>query len=422
MSIKESYDCAVIGAGPSGMMAAGQAAQCGAKVIVFERNKMLGRKLGITGKGRCNVTNNSPVNEIMENINGRNKFMYSALNGFSPRDTIVFFEGLGVRLKTERGGRVFPESDRAADIVNAMRSFLNGSGASICHKRVIDIEAKDSKIEAVLTDEGTVNVKSVVIACGGLSYPATGSTGDGYGFAQRLGHRIIPPRASLVALTSEDAICGECEGLTLKNVTLKLLENETEVFTDFGELVFTRTGISGPIALSASAHLKHAGQRAYCTVIDLKPALSEEILEKRILRDFEELKNKQFKNALDKLLPSSLRLPIVKKSGIPPDIQVNRVTKEQRRSLAALLKNLRLEGIHPGPIEEAIITAGGVDTAQLDPKTMGSKLVRGLFFAGEVMDLDAYTGGFNLQIAFSTGYAAGNGAAGFCFKYFGGGH
>jgi predicted Rossmann fold flavoprotein len=413
----EKYDCAVIGGGPAGMMAAGQAALRGARVVLFEKNSALGRKLGITGKGRCNVTNNTTVSEIIKNINGQKNFMYSALNAFSPQDTIDFFEKRGIRLKTERASRVFPESDKASDIVNAMRGFVKDSGVKIIHQRVAELITENGEITGVVADGGRFPVKAAVIATGGLSYPATGSTGDGYEFACRLGHRIISPRPSLVPLVSSDRLCAECEGLTLKNVAIKLFEDGNAIFEDFGEMLFTRYGVSGPIILSASAHVRNQGKCNYALEIDLKPALSREVLEKRLIRDFEQIKNKQFKNSLDRLLPSSLREPIIRKSGISPDKQVNSITREERRGLIELLKRLVLSDIRLGAFEEAVITAGGVDTSEINPKTMCSKIVKGLFFAGEVIDVDGYTGGYNLQIAFSTGYAAGIYAAAYARSY-----
>lgn len=320
MSIEASkgYDCAVIGGGPAGMMAAGRAAVCGARVALFEKNRALGRKLGITGKGRCNVTNNAPISEVIENINGKKGFLYSALSRFSPADTVAFFENLGVRLKTERGNRVFPETDRALDIVNAMRSFVRASGVEVKHIKADGLGCEDGKIVSVGAGGESFPVRAAVIATGGMSYPATGSTGDGYAFARALGHRVIPPKPSLVGLESPDPLCGECEGLALKNVSIRLFEDGKQVFEDFGEMLFTKNGVSGPVVLSASAHIGRDPGKKYALSIDLKPALTADMLEKRILRDFEGEKNKQFKNSLDDLLPASLRLPIVKRSGIPP--------------------------------------------------------------------------------------------------------
>lgn len=403
------YDCIVIGGGPAGMMAAGRAAELGLDVLLCEKNPYTGKKLGITGKGRCNVTNNCAVPELLRNIRGGGRFLYSAFNRFGPGDVMSFFGDMGVPLKTERGNRVFPVSDRAADIVGAMRRYMKNNGVRVEFCPVLSVLEKDGAVSGVLTSHGEISAPAVIVATGGLSYPGTGSTGDGFRWAKKLGHSVSLLRPSLVELISDTALCGECAGLSLKNVGIRLVSEGKTVYSDFGELLFTHRGISGPTVLSASAHMEPG--ESYSVEIDLKPALDPAELDRRIARDFEESKNKLFRNGLDKLLPSSLRAPVVGLSGIDPDKQLNSVTREERRALGELLKSLRIGGLRHGPMDGAIITAGGVSTKELKPSTMESKLVSGLFFAGEMIDADGYTGGFNLQIAFSTGYAAGCGAA-----------
>lgn len=408
--LSKAYDCIVIGAGPSGMMAAAQAAAGGAHVLLCEKNRLPGRKLAITGKGRCNVTNNCSVADLLKNVTGGHKFLYSAFSRFNAQDTMQFFESLGVPLKTERGQRVFPESDRAMDIVQALRRYVVDSGVSTVQTRITKLLIADGSIEGVASDTERWLSPAVVLATGGLSYPATGSTGDGYALAKSCGHHVTPLRPSLVGLNCPDPICPACAGLTLKNVAIRLLADGELVTTDFGELLFTHTGISGPVVLSASAHMRRPSC-SYTMEIDCKPALSAEMLDKRILRDFETRQNKEMKNALDALLPSALRLPILERAGIPPETPVHTVTRQQRMALVSAIKALSLESLTPSGFESAVVTAGGISLDEVVPRTMASKLVPGLFFAGEVLDLDAYTGGFNLQIAFSTGYAAGEAAA-----------
>ncbi len=405
------YDCIVIGGGPAGMMAAGRAAELGLTVLLCEKNPYTGKKLGITGKGRCNVTNNCTVAELIKNIKGGGRFLYSAFNRFGPGDTMAFFEELGVPLKTERGNRVFPQSDRAADIVGAMRKYMKKNGVRVEQCTVTSVSVENGAVTGVVTDKGSFSAGAVVVATGGLSYPGTGSTGDGYTWAKKLGHSVSLLRPSLVELISDTALCGECAGLSLKNCGVRLVSDGKTVHSDFGELLFTHRGISGPTVLSASAHMEPG--ESYSMEIDLKPALDFSGLDRRISRDFEEGKNKLFRNGLDKLLPSSLRAPMVALSGIDPDKQLNSVTREERHRLVSLLKSLKIEGLRHGPMNGAIVTAGGVSVKELYPATMESKLVPGLFFAGEIIDADGYTGGFNLQIAFSTGYAAGCGVAGY---------
>ena len=405
----------VVGAGPAGMMAAGRAAENGADVLLIERNARPGRKLLITGKGRCNVTNACTLlNDLMDYIPSNGRFLYSAFSKMMPFDVMDFFENLGVALKIERGNRVFPESDKAMDIVDAMDAFCKKNHVRRIEERVVALKLEDDKVTGVKCESGNVyNADAVIVATGGKSYPLTGSTGDGYTLAKQAGHEIIDPKPSLVPLeTAEDWVrCAQ--GLALKNVRLTVMDMEkySEVYTDFGEMLFTHFGVSGPIILSASAHLPQITPGRYQLWIDLKPGLTAEQLDARILRDFAEMPNKALANALVKLLPKSLIPVIVRLSGIPSDLRVNQITRDDRQALGALIKELPLTVTKKRPIEEAIITSGGVRVSQVNPKTMESKLVEGLFFAGEVLDVDAYTGGFNLQIAFSTGNLAGISAA-----------
>ncbi|MBR7071549.1 MAG: NAD(P)/FAD-dependent oxidoreductase [Clostridia bacterium] len=405
---------AIIGGGAAGLMAAYRAAQSGAKVTVFERNLKPARKLMITGKGRCNVTNNCPAGTVIENTPRNGKFLYSALAELPPAAVMRLFEGWGVPLKTERGNRVFPVSDRAVDIVDALVGAAKKAGVKIQNGRVERLTAADNRVcEVVLEDGRTTAVDSVILATGGCSYPGTGSTGDGYRMAEALGHAVVTPTPSLVPLNCHEGFCTELSGLSLKNVNLSIWENgkKKPCFSELGELLFTHFGISGPLVLSASAHLKNPEQGQYRAVIDLKPALSAEQLDRRILRDFEENVNRDFIRSLDALLPKSLIPVVVRRSGIAEREKVHQISREQRRALGTVLKefSLRITGFRP--MEEAVITRGGIRLNQVDPSTMGSKLIKNLFFAGEVLDLDAYTGGFNLQIAFATGWLAGKNAA-----------
>ena len=401
----------VIGAGPAGMMAAGIAAQNSSDVIIIERNERLGRKILITGKGRCNVTNNCDVISVINSIPSNGRFLYSAINQFTPQDTIGFFESQGVALKTERGNRVFPESDRAKDIADALEHYIKNQGVKIINDRVKELMVENKKIVGVKTSSGDIiNADKVVIACGGKSYPKTGSTGDGYTLARRVGHHIIEPKPSLVPLVASQSWCQELSGLSLKNVEISVLDKKDNkiVYKDFGEMLFTHFGLSGPIILSASAHMKDIEKDKYSVSIDLKPALTEDQLEKRVMRDFNKNINKDFSNALNDLLPQKLIPIIINISLIPPNTKCNSITKQMRKNFVRTLKNLIIDIDSFRPIDEAIITSGGVDTREINPKTMESKIISGLYFAGEVIDVDAYTGGFNLQIAFSTGYLAGN--------------
>lgn len=404
----------VIGAGPAGMMAAGTAAQGGARVTIIDRNKRPGRKLLITGKGRCNVTNNCDTRDFISSVPTNGRFLYSAISTFSPQDTMAFFEERGVALKTERGNRVFPQSDKAADIVDAMRSFLLDSGCRYLTGRVTNLIMENGRVKGVKLEDGySLSADCVIVACGGKSYPLTGSSGDGYALARQAGHTVTKPVPSLVPLVSSDSFCKDLQGLSLRNISITVYDGEKkkEIYSDFGELLFTHFGLSGPVILSASAHMRGMRAGRYRIGIDCKPALSPEQLDKRLLRDFEKNKNRDFCNSLSELLPRTMIPVMVKLSGILPETKCNAVTKEQRHAFGRLLKQFPVVINGFRPIEEAIVTSGGVNVKEIDPKTMESKLSENLFFAGEVIDTDAYTGGFNLQIAFSTGYLAGISAA-----------
>lgn len=402
----------VIGGGAAGLTAAGFAAKRGLDVTVLERNSRPARKLMITGKGRCNVTNACTlINELMDAVPVNNRFLYGAFSRFMPADTMDLFEEMGVALKIERGSRVFPESDKAVDIVDALVKFAKTGGAKIItDTRVSSLVAENGKITGVVTKNGTViAADAVVIATGGKSYPLTGSTGDGYALAESVGHTVTPPKGSLVPLETEDKWCRDCTGLSLKNVSLSVYDKEKfrEVYSDFGEMLFTHFGVSGPMILSASSHMRDITPGRYMCTLDLKPALSEEKLDERLIRDFAAAPTKGLPTVLRGLLPKSLVPVITEMSGIDPSKHVNSITRDERREIVYLLKNLTFTVKKARPIEEAIITSGGIKVNEIDPKTMQSKKCEGLFFAGEVIDVDAYTGGFNLQIAFSTGAAAG---------------
>lgn len=401
----------VIGAGAAGLMAAGTAAENGCDVQIIERNERAARKVMITGKGRCNVTNSCTLlNELITNVPVNGRFLYSAFSRFMPADVMDFFEEQGVPLKVERGNRVFPVSDKAVDIVDALVGFAKRSGAKMIHGRAEKLVIENGKVTGVETEDGRIfECDDVVIATGGVSYPGTGSTGDGYKLASQAGHKIVDPKPSLVPLTVHEGWCSELQGLSLKNTAISIFDMDKyrEVYNDFGEMLFTHYGVSGPMILSASSHLKNMAKGKYELRIDLKPALSAEQLDQRIQKDFRKNANKVFANSLDELLPRKLIPVVVRLSGIAPGIKVNQITRDDRKGLADLLKDLRLTITGFRPIEEAIVTSGGVNTKEIDPKTMKSKLVDGLYFAGEVIDVDAYTGGFNLQIAFSTGHLAG---------------
>lgn len=408
----EMRQVAVIGGGPAGMMASVFAAQNGAMVTLFEKNNRLGKKLGITGKGRCNVTNDCENSEFLKNVISNPKFLYASISNFETSDTKAFFENAGVPLKTERGRRVFPVSDKAIDIVNAMKKELEQNGVTVKNEKVLDIFADGGKVTGLKTSRGEYSFDAVIIATGGVSYTGTGSDGDGFSFAKALGHEITPLVPSLVPLeTCEDV--SEIMGVSLKNVTLKIRNNENGkiVFEELGEMLFTHFGISGPLTLSASCHMKDMKRGKYSIVIDFKPALDRQTLDNRVLSDFSKSLNKDFQNALGGLLPAKIIPFFIRKTKIDPTAKVNSITKEQRAILVDTLKGLTLEIDSFRPINEAIITQGGVKTNEINPSSMESKKVKGLYFAGEVIDVDAYTGGYNLQIAFSTGALAGTHSA-----------
>ncbi len=472
------YDVIVIGGGAAGMFAAVQAGYAGAKVLLLEPNERLGKKLYITGKGRCNLTNDCPWQEVLKNVPRNPRFLYSALSGFTPADAVTFFESHGCETKTERGNRVFPVTDKSASVVDALKTALHYAGVEILRVRAKELLTEAAvgdgspvprpaggetpplretkrRISGVRTDRGSFAAPAVILATGGKSYPATGSTGDGYRLAKALGHSIVPPVGSLVPLVEDGPWCAKMQGLALRNVSVRLFESlppggravqgtasfysqlrssaaemgssaqvsaqptdegtprtaavGKPVYEDFGELLFTHFGLSGPVILSASAHMEQG--RAYTISIDLKPALDEATLDARLLRDFAAQQNRSFENALAGLYPKTMIPVMVERSGIPGDTKVHSVTKEQRRRLLELTKHFPVKIAGLRPVEEAIITSGGVSVKEIDPKTMESKLVPGLYFAGEVLDVDAYTGGFNLQIAWSTAYAAAQAAA-----------
>ncbi len=407
MEFTNNCDLAVIGGGAAGMMCALTAAERGLSVTLLEPQQKLGRKLRITGKGRCNVTNNCDVKTFMANIPGDGRFLYSAVSRFGMREVMDFFTSRGLALKTERGNRVFPVSDNANDVAGLLVRELSKAGVRVLHTAAKDILTADGAVIGVVTGEGQLMCRAAAVCTGGLSYPLTGSTGAGYAFAEKLGHTVTARRPSLVPLASEDAYCAEMQGFALKNVTLSAYEDDKLIYKELGEMLFTHFGVSGPLVLSASAKMRHWGERKYRLEIDLKPGLDEKKLDARILRDFEKYANKEFKNALGELAGRTMIPVLVRLSGIPEDAKVNTITREQRLRLLRLFKAFPVSVSGTRPIDEAIVTAGGVSTKEVDPRTMASKLVQGLYFAGEVLDLDAYTGGFNLQIAWSTGYVAG---------------
>lgn len=400
------YDGVVIGGGPAGMLAAIVAADRGASVLLVEKNDRLGKKLLITGKGRCNVTNCCTEEEVLRNVPRNGRFLYSAMAAFPPDAAMRFFENAGCPLKVERGNRVFPVSDKSASVLNALDRELTRSGVSVRTGKVSEILTDDDGVCGVIIDGQSVDCSWAILATGGVSYPATGSTGDGYRMAQTLGHTVITPEGSLVPLETVEEDCTDMQGLSLRNVGVRLLSEKGKVlYKDFGELLFTHFGVSGPTVLSASAHLK--GEHCKL-VIDLKPALDEGKLNDRILRDLEQYRNRSMENALTDLLPRSMIPVVLRRLNIPGELQANSLTKENRRSLVNLLKNFNVEISAKRPVAEAIITSGGIKTSEIDPKTMQSKIVPGLYFAGEIIDCDAYTGGFNLQIAWATANAAGS--------------
>ena len=400
----------VIGGGAAGMMAAVSAAEQGAQVTLLEPNERLGKKLNITGKGRCNVTNNTDIEGLLANIPRNGKFLYSAFNRFNSADAMNFFEKLGVPLKTERGNRVFPVSDSAFDISAALERRLKALKVQVLRDRASALKIEDGAVCGVVGERGRYSAQAVVLATGGVSYPATGSTGDGHRMAAEAGHTVTPLQGSLVPLQGIIAAgipCVRLQGLSLRNVSLTVFENDKKIYTDFGELLFTHFGVSGPLVLSASAHMRHFTKKRYRLEIDLKPGLTPEQLDKRIQRDLAESPNRDLGNILHALLPAKLILPVLRLCGIAPDTKANTLTKAQRLTLGGCIKAVSLHVRAFRPIEEAIITRGGVSVKEVDARTMASKRCEGLYFAGEILDLDGYTGGFNLQIAFSTAYSAG---------------
>lgn len=399
----------IIGGGAAGLIASATAAKRGEDVTVIEKNSRPARKVMITGKGRCNVTNACfDLDDLINSVVTNKRFMYSAFSSFMPYDTIALIEEMGVPTKIERGNRVFPESDKAVDIVDALVKNAKQSGVKFVEGTVTSFNTENNVIKSVnLADETVVDGDAFAICTGGLSYQSTGSTGDGYRLAESVGHRVTDIEPALISLVVSNGFVPKLQGLSLRNISIKLLDGEKEIYSDFGEMLFTHYGVSGPVILSASSHMTHPKEHNYKIVIDLKPALDEQTLDKRIQRDFAENTNKDFINSLSKLLPNKLIPVIVKLSGIEPSEKVNQITKAQRQNLVHLLKNFTVNISDFRPINEAIITSGGVDVKEINPKTMGSKIIDNLFFAGEVIDVDAYTGGFNLQVAFSTGYLCG---------------
>ena len=407
----------VIGGGPAGMMSAISAAKSGDKVVLLEENNILGKKILITGKGRCNITSSLDIDDFINNIPGNGRFLYSAFENFDNKDIIELLKKEGVSVKEERGNRYFPTSDRAEDVRMALERETKKAGVDVkLNSKVCGIEIEDSRVKSVVLENGKIDADKIILATGGKSYPLTGSNGDGYKIAEELGHTIKDVRGSLVPLIAEKSVCSKMQGLSLRNVGIVLydVEKDKKIYSDFGEMLFTHFGVSGPTILSGSAHLlrykdvdKKISNGKIVLKIDLKPALSFEQLDARILRDFTEVKNKQFKNSLDKLLPKKMIDVVIDKSKIDSEKHVNEITREERMNLVKILKCfvVRIDGFRP--VDEAIVTAGGISVKEINPKTMESKIVSGLYFAGEIIDVDAYTGGFNLQIAYSTGFTAG---------------
>ena len=404
----ERADLAIIGGGAAGLMCACTAAARGLDTLLLEPNKMLGRKLRITGKGRCNVTNSCDIKTFMANIPGDGRFLYSALNRLSPADTMAFFEDAGLPLKVERGNRVFPVSDNANDVAGLLSRLCQRRGVRVLHSKAREICADDGAVSGVLTEQGFIECRAAALCTGGLSYPLTGSNGAGHAMAEKLGHTVTRLRPSLVPLESDDSYCSQMQGFALKNVSLSAYEDDKLIYKELGEMLFTHFGVSGPLVLSASAHMRNMGKARYRLEIDLKPGLDEKKLDARLLRDFEKYANREFKNALGDLAGRAMIPALIQLSGIPEDTKVNSITREQRMKLLRLFKAFPVSISGARPIDEAIVTAGGISTREVNPRTMESKLVKGLYFAGEILDLDGYTGGFNLQIAWSTGYVAGN--------------
>lgn len=410
----------VIGGGPAGMMAAITAREQGNDVIIIEKMPFLGKKLLITGKGRCNITSSLEMEEFIKNTPGNGMFLYSCYQKFTNKDIIHFLETQGLKVKEERGNRIFPVTDKSQDVLNCFKSKINELGIKVKYNaRVEEILIKENQVTGVKVNNEIMYAEKIILATGGKSYPLTGSTGDGYILAEKVGHKIVEIKPSLVPLESQEKeMCQELQGLSLKNVEIKFIDKEKNkiIYSDFGEMIFTHFGVSGPVILSGTSYLvrypnieQNMKEQKIVLSIDLKPALSEEKLDARILRDFDKYKNKNFKNSLDDILPQKMIQTIIKKSDIYADKKVNEITKIERKNLVSILKNFEIKIKGFRPIEEAIITRGGISTKEINPKTMESKLIKGLFFAGEIIDVDAYTGGFNLQIAYSTGYVAGGG-------------
>jgi predicted Rossmann fold flavoprotein len=404
---RQRADVVVVGGGAAGLMASAVAARRGFNVVLLEPNSLLGKKLRITGKGRCNVTNDCDAKTLMENIPVNARFLYSAFSKFDSASAMAFFEELGAPLKTERGGRVFPVSDRANDIADSLVNCVRQNGVKVFRERALKLVTENGELTSVTTAHTIIDCSAAIICTGGVSYPLTGSTGDGYRLAESVGHTIVSPRASLVPLESKDDWCAQMQGFSLKNVVLRVYDESNRlVYDELGEMLFTHFGVSGPLVLSASAHMRDYDKHRYRLEIDLKPGLDEKKLDARILRDFEKYSNKEFKNSISDLAGRAMIPVLVKLSGIPEEEKVNSITKQQRQKLVSLFKAFPVSISGPRPVSEAIITSGGVNVREIDPKTMQSKLVSGLYFAGEVIDVDAYTGGFNLQIAWSTAYTA----------------
>ena len=405
-----NFDGIIIGGGPAGMFAAITAAERGKKVLLLERNDRLGKKLLITGKGRCNVTNDCSAEDILKNVPRNGKFLFSAMNNFPPQRIMDFFNDHGCALKTERGNRVFPVTDKSQSVLDCLQKEMRAKGVTVKTARVRELLVENGQVVGVRTDREEIRASWVILATGGVSYPATGSTGDGYAMAKAMGHTVVEPQGSLVPLETAGNDCQEMQGLSLRNVGVKLLNAKGKVlYKDFGELLFTHFGVSGPMVLSASAHIGKGD--GWKISIDLKPALEEHKLDDRILRDLELYQNRSMENALTDLLPRSMIPVVLRRIGVDGSLQANSFTKQNRRALVELLKNFTLEITGKRPVAEAIITSGGVKCGEIDPKTMESKKVPGLYFAGEIIDCDAYTGGFNLQIAWATGVAAGKAVA-----------
>ena len=402
-----NFDVIVVGAGAAGLMCAGTAAKRGRRVLLIDKNKRPGRKVLITGKGRCNVTNFCDTQDFLQAVRRNPRFLYSAMGAFSCYDVYAFFEELGVTLKVERGNRVFPESDKSADIVDSLVDWIMDAGVELRQGQVDELLLEDGAVKGVRCGSKEITAESVVICTGGKSYPVTGSTGDGYKLARSAGHNVTRLSPSLIPITIKEKYCADMMGLSLKNVVLTVKEGEKEIFSSLGEMLFAHFGISGPLVLSASSHMDVSKMHSYRITIDLKPALDEAKLDARLLRDFEENKNRDFINALGALLPRKLIPVAVQLSGISASAKVNAITREQRLNFVHLLKNFPLTPTGFRPIEEAIVTSGGVDVSGIQPSTMESRITKGLYFAGEVMDIDAYTGGYNLQVAWCTGHLAG---------------